>query len=73
MKNAETMIELGLAIDNGECLEIMKRERDFIIGHIKSMKKDPQTTFAFMKEKVLVLQAHNVLIESFEEYLGHEK
>ena len=73
MKNLETIMELGLSLNNGECLDLIKRERDYIVGHIKTMKKDPKTTFNFMKEKVLLLQAHNVLIESFEQYLGHEK
>ena len=73
MKNLETIMELGLSLNNGECLDLIKRERDYIVGNIKTMKKDPKTTFNFMKEKVLLLQAHNVLIESFEQYLGHEK
>jgi len=69
-------LNIGLKIDillnNGECLEIVKREKDFIDGHIKSMRKDKDTKFNHMKEKIHLFQAYDRLIEVFENHLAHE-
>ena len=73
MKDLEIIMNLGLTLNNGECLELIKKERGYIESHIEQMKKDKETKFDAMKHKVNLLCAYNVLIESFEQYLGHEK
>lgn len=71
MKDLEIIMNLGLTLNNGECLELIKKERGYIEHHIEQMKKDNETKFDAMKHKVNLLCAYNVLIESFEKYLGH--
>ena len=66
-----TLNDLELTLNNGECLEVIKKERGHIEGHIESMKKDGKTTFNHMKEKVQLLQSYDVLIKVFEDHLGH--
>jgi len=68
----KTISDLGLSLNNGECLAIVKKERDILLNHIEQMKKDDETTFFAMKEKVNKAQAFSTLIERFEKYLGHE-
>lgn len=73
MKDLEIIRNLGLTLNNGECLELIKKERGYIEQHIKRMNKDDTTTFDVMKHKVNLLCAYNVLIESFEQHLRHER
>ncbi len=73
MKDLEIIKNLGLTLNNGECLELIKKERGHIEQHIKRMNNDNTTTFHDMKHKVNLLCAYNVLIESFEQHLRHER
>ena len=72
MKNLEAINDLGLTLTNGECLEMIKKERGYIKEHIRQYKQDRETTFEQMKHKVNLLQSYDVVIESFEKYLNQE-
>ena len=72
MKNSEILKDLELSLTNGECLEVMKKERGYTQAHIKKMKENIETPFYDMKQKIQLLQSYDVLIESFEKYLNHE-
>ena len=72
MDTLEIVSELGLTLDNGECLELVKGQRDNLRKLIGDMKKKDQS-FKMVQEKLCMLIAYDTLIESFEKYLNHEK
>ncbi len=65
--------DLGLSQNNGECLEIIKTERQKYQNQWDSIKSEEQSTIQDIRGCLRILNAYDVLIDNFEKYLGHER